>query len=706
MNLDDNTPTAAIAIPEELNCNQTQITLDAGLSSQGNNISILWENDNGNFVSGEDGLTPTVDMPGLYTLTIIDDSNGCVVSQSVTVTENMDLPEVNIDQPSMLNCLTLSETVQAINPGNSTFEYEWQTSDGNILSGANTLNPEIDEAGTYQLTALDTENGCSNTFDITVLKDVTPPTVVVGDDLNITCEEPIALVSGIGSSEGTEFTFAWTDANNDVVANTLETSFEVSGIFTLEIVNTNNGCSDTAILSVDDLRETPEIIVDTPETITCDNPIVSLLAQDMNGQNLEYTWMDQNGTVINNDNSDSGIDVDFSGSFSVLIVNPLNGCDTTISVFVDDNLIDPDVDVIANNNGIISCDNPEVQLTGTINGLNPNEIEFVWQAISGNILSGENTLTPIVNTQGTYQLMVIDLNNGCTNMSEVSITQDDAVPLATLNTPQELNCNVLETTLTIPSNVGDIDIAWTFNGNPIPNANTSELVIAEPGEYAVFISNLDNGCNSMDLVIVSQDVEDPIIDAGTDFELQCNIPEFEIQATSDNPNYTILWDSGSGNITQGENTLNPIANAAGIYTILVTNEENGCISSDEVIITQNDNLPFDLLVDSQNPLCVDDLGGINIMEVLGGEGPYTYSIDGGATFSDQSQFESLEAGDYDIAILDSNECPFTQAISIDPAPAIGVDVPAEIELLLGDSITLNANLNNICLLYTSPSPRD
>ena len=698
VSLDDNTPTAVITngVEElELTCNSSQITLNADMSSQGNNISILWENENGNFVSGEDGLNPIVDMPGMYTLTIIDDINGCEVSQSVVVTENMILPQVDINPPSTLNCLTTSTTVQAINMGGSDYEYEWQTSDGNIVSGATTLNPEIDEDGNYQLIATDLANGCTNTFDIEVLQDISVPTIVVDNTLNLTCAEPTAVPNGSGSSVGAEFIYSWTDASENELANTLETAFDVAGTYTLEIRNQNNGCSDSAILVVQDLKETPEVVVNLPETITCDIPVVSLSAQDANNENLEYTWRDENGNVVNSDNSVSEIEVDFSGSFSVLIVNPTNGCDTTISVFVDSNLTNPEVEVTANNDGIISCENPEVQLTGTINGLNPNEVNFVWQAVSGNILSGENTLTPIVNVQGTYQLMVIDLNNGCTNMSEVNITQDDAVPLATLNAPQELNCNVLETVLTIPSNTGNIDIVWTLNGNPIANANTNELVVSEPGEYAVFISNIDNGCNSMDLVTVNQDIDDPIIDAGAGFELQCNIPEFEIQATSDNPNYTFVWDAGSGNITQGQTTLNPIANAAGTYTLLVTNEANGCVSSDEVIITQNDNLPFDLLVDAQNPLCADDLGGINIIEVLGGEGPYTYSIDGGATFTDQNQFESLQAGEYEIAILDSNECPFAQELSIDAAPTIGVDVPAEIELLLGDSSTLNANLNNI-----------
>ena len=94
----------------------------------------------------------------------------------------------------------------------------------------------------------------------------------------------------------------------------------------MEIINTSNGCSDFAILSIEDVKETPEVIVATPETITCDLPTISLTAQDLNNENLEYTWRDENGAVINTNNSSFEIDVDISGQYSVMIVNPINGC--------------------------------------------------------------------------------------------------------------------------------------------------------------------------------------------------------------------------------------------------------------------------------------------------------------------------------------------------------------------------------------------
>ncbi len=57
--------------------------------------------------------------------------------------------------------------------------YSWCTNDGNILSGSTSLNPSIDQVGTYYLTALDA-NCCSVTSAVTVTQNCSSnPNVVV-----------------------------------------------------------------------------------------------------------------------------------------------------------------------------------------------------------------------------------------------------------------------------------------------------------------------------------------------------------------------------------------------------------------------------------------------------------------------------------------------------------------------------------------------
>ena len=49
--------------------------------------------------------------------------------------------------------------------------YEWTTLDGNIISGADTLNPLVDSAGTYTLTVTNPDTECTSSDDVVVEED-------------------------------------------------------------------------------------------------------------------------------------------------------------------------------------------------------------------------------------------------------------------------------------------------------------------------------------------------------------------------------------------------------------------------------------------------------------------------------------------------------------------------------------------------------
>lgn len=695
--VDENTPIVEInANTQEITCDTDEITLDASNSSQGNDISILWENTDGNIVSGGDGFTPVVNMPGTYTLTISDDSNGCEVSQSIVITENVTTPEVNINMPDNIDCNNPNITLQAINQGNSDYTYTWTTQDGNILSGENSLTPTLDEGGTYELIAFDINNGCSAPFEITVEKNVASPEVVIGNSFEISCDQEEIFIDGFGSSVGTQFTYSWTDMNGVVISDELELDIDTEGTFTLEITNMETGCNNQASVFVEDIREIPNVEITMPATITCNEPTVTLLANDLNGQNLEYTWEDENGTVLNADPSSNSIDVTVEGDYTLFIIDPTNGCDANLTVNVEANQVLPEIDITPGNNATVDCNNPAINLTGDINGLNINQVLINWTTTNGNFVGGQNTLNPEVNAAGTYTLEIENLLNGCTNTAEVTIMQNEDLPLATLNDPGQLNCEIQSVILSTPIVGNNLEVVWTRDGVVIPLVDTGELLVATPGEYSVTITNLDNGCSSFDIINITEDVDLPVIDAGTDFILQCNIPEVEIQASIDgNETYEIIWDAGNGNITQGEDSLNPTVNEAGMYTLQVRNTNNQCVSTDVVNITVNGNVPTEIVANAQNPICIDDLGSISITGILGGEAPYSFSIDGGASYSNTQQYDQLAPGTYQLAALDANECPVTEEVTINTPPDIAVDLQEEIEILLGDSASITANLSNI-----------
>ena len=110
--------------------------------------------------------------------------------------------------------ITISGTGSSTGPG---ITYNWSTSNGNIVSGGNTLNPVVDAPGLYTLTVTDAGNGCTATNGVVVLEDVVPP-VAVGAGGNLTCIASEVTLNGNGSSQGGDFTYLWSTNNGNIIS--------------------------------------------------------------------------------------------------------------------------------------------------------------------------------------------------------------------------------------------------------------------------------------------------------------------------------------------------------------------------------------------------------------------------------------------------------------------------------------------------------
>ncbi|MDW8231107.1 MAG: hypothetical protein RMJ33_14840, partial [Saprospiraceae bacterium] len=81
-------PIANAGPAQTLTCAAPQLSLNGTGSSQGQQFSYLWTTQNGNIVSGATTLTPVVNAPGTYVLTVINTQTGCTSTASVAVGRN------------------------------------------------------------------------------------------------------------------------------------------------------------------------------------------------------------------------------------------------------------------------------------------------------------------------------------------------------------------------------------------------------------------------------------------------------------------------------------------------------------------------------------------------------------------------------------------------------------------------------------------
>ncbi|HND89698.1 MAG TPA: hypothetical protein PK971_15300, partial [Saprospiraceae bacterium] len=233
---DVNKPNAVIADPQTLTCAQKQVTLSTASSSTGSNFAYVWTTQGGNFVSVQNPQQPVVDQPGIYLLTITNSQNGCTTTASVTVPQDVKLPDAEAGPTGRLDCddLTLNLNGTGSSAG-AIFAYSWSTANGQIIGGGSSLTPQVGKPGLYVLTVTNTQNGCTRTDQVTITQDVNKPVISIALPQVLTCVVKTVPLAGTGSGFGPAPSFQWTAGGGGHVVGSgtaLQDAADQPGIYT------------------------------------------------------------------------------------------------------------------------------------------------------------------------------------------------------------------------------------------------------------------------------------------------------------------------------------------------------------------------------------------------------------------------------------------------------------------------------------------
>ena len=140
-------------------------------------------------------------------------------------------------------------------------------------------------------------------------------------------------------------------------------------------------------------------------------------------------------------------------------------------------------------------------------------------------------------------------------------------------------------------------------------------------------------------------------------------------------------------LIDGETTSNLIATETGLYQVLVTNNISCGNASNtyekEINITIKQAISIDNLVCTQ-PSCNQNNGSIELF-VTGGSPPYLYSIDGGINYQEDSSFNSLTHGNYNLSVMDSNGCDLRIEVTLQDEESNLIDTITLVDASCGES---------------------
>ncbi|MCB9324719.1 MAG: gliding motility-associated C-terminal domain-containing protein [Lewinellaceae bacterium] len=637
-------------------CENENTLLDAGPGY----AAYLWSN-------GQNAQTITVTEPGTYSLTVTD-AGGCSGDGEVVVQENP-LPAPQI-QGVLQFCQNESTELDA---GTGYDIYAW--TGGGASQTLSVINP-----GDYAVTVTDS-NGCSNTDMVSVIELPLPDIEISGQFYF--CEDGS---TSIDVSPGYAL-YSWSNGSNGTMLNV-----NVEGTYTVTVTD-QNGCQS----------ETGEFVAEIPTPVAnaggeqfldCDTPSAVLQAgASSQGPGMVYSWT---GPGINVSNEMLLMpEVSLPGAYQLMVTDETYGCfSAPSSVLVTDLSYEPMVQL--EEPDVLDCITETVMIDGS-NSQSGSHITYQWFDGQNNPIPGASGNSLLVNSAQTYTLLVMDTLTACSATAAVPVDENYDYPVAEAGPNQHLDCIVQAVVLDGGNSQQGATITYqweSIQGHILSGENGLLANVDEPGYYFLTVLNTENGCSIADSVLVTQDITPPIANAGMDMQIDCHTASVQLNgsASSNGGQYALTWTQGNNPMVIGTTPLITVENP-GIFHLQVTNLTNGCTSEDQTTVLQGPIAPTGLTYEGDPPTCSGDSdGALIIQEVLGGTGPYSYSLNGG-DFQQNSIFNNLTAGLYEVLVQDVNDCEFYIELELEDGNDLVLDLGDDQIIELGEEADLYALFN-------------
>ncbi len=291
------------------------------------------------------------------------------------------------------------------------------------------------------------------------------------------------------------------------------------------------------------------------------------------------------------------------------------------------------------------------------------------------IVSGGSSATATVNAVGTYTVTVTDPATSCTSTATVNVTSNTTAPNVTAGSALTLSCAASSGTISASSTTSGATYSWTGAGI-VSGGTTATPTVNAAGTYTVTVTDPSNGCTATATVTVTNNTTAPNVTAGTTTPISCTTGLGTVSANSTTTGATYSW-AGAG-VVSGGTTATPTVNAAGTYTVTVTDPSNGCTATAVVTAT---NSPGPTANAGTGVTIIQ--GGSTTLTATGG-GTYLWST--GETTSTITVTPNVTT-DYCVTVTDGNGCTDSSCVRV------VVDIVCG-ELFIPNAFSPNGDLSN------------
>lgn len=600
---------------------------------------------------------------GAYTVTITDQNN-CTTTD-VTFLGNIPPPLANAGPDTAMTCEDPELTIQGTGSSGGTINYLWTSPDGNIVSGEETLTPLVDTPGTYILEVNNTGNGCVSVDTVLIGGQVEAPELVLDTPGLLNCIANQVMIDASESTDDSLLVYTWSTETGNFVEgdSTLTPTVDAPGYYYLEIRTADSSC--VSYDSVEVILDTvpPEVSLGPDILLDCNNPDQELVAGIIGCGTYTYELNDPSGCVtLSQDTLRFSSDCP-GGEVELTVTCIQSGCSGSDNLTVNVDQQAPTAD--AGDDNQLDCISTDLQLdaSGSSQG---SEYTYAWTTTDGNILSGAETLTPIVDQSGTYLLEVVNQNNGCSMIDEVIVTEAPTVDVTLVDQTDAICFGDMSGAAEVEATGGNAPLSYLWS-----NGETTAAVSGlAAGTYTVTATDAGSSCaDELSVTISEPDLLLANAQATGESDPGSNDGSASATPTGGTPDYSYLWSSGQ--TTAAITGLEP-----GNYTVTVT-DANGCESVQTVTVASA-GCAFSVQTDIQGASCFGESDGSASIVIAGGQEPFTYQWSSGG---DDATENGLAAGDYTVTVADASNCPAVLQISIPQPDEIAVQITDQQEIL-------------------------
>jgi hypothetical protein len=286
--------------------------------------------------------------------------------------------------------------------------YSWSLN-GNAIT--NTLTYSAGEAGKYYFEAAYAD-GCKAIDSVIVTVDADLPVASVTREHLLTCT--IKEVTITATVSGNNLLYEWTDEAGVVLGNGLTIKVTKEGKYYFRAYNPTSGCSSAKLLSevLKDEGEPSSVIYAKPTTIF-DCVIKKITLFNDSQSDVVYTWLN-NGNQLSKNKT---VEISSIGNYKLIAIDTISGCRSESELIISSLIEYPIINLSLQDT--LDCVTEKVFVSSLGSQVGSN-ITYEWKDKDKKTISTNQTGIDVTEP-GIFYLVLVDVNNGCTNEDTIKV---------------------------------------------------------------------------------------------------------------------------------------------------------------------------------------------------------------------------------------------------------------------------------------------